>query len=202
VWTQDLYGTRSKMLGAVHGFAGNAAPILRGRALLPPGAWEDWRRCIADTISRTAIREDDLANWPPTVGETLPGSDALRVQQCHGAPGIVSCLADFPDGELDALLLAAGELTWRAGPLRKGANLCHGTAGNGYAFLTLFRRSGHQRWLERARRFAMHAIGQQARQQQQLGRAHHSLWTGDLGLALFLLSCIRADAAFPTVDGF
>jgi hypothetical protein len=54
----------------------------------------------------------------------------------------VSGLAEFPDGELDALLLAAGELVWRAGPLRKGANLCHGTAGNGYALLTLFRRSG------------------------------------------------------------
>jgi hypothetical protein len=33
---------------------------------------------------------------------------------------------------------AGGELTWRAGPLAKGANLCHGTAGNGYAFLALF----------------------------------------------------------------
>jgi hypothetical protein len=48
----------------------------------------------------------------------------------------------------------------------------------------------------------MHAAGQQSRQQQRLGRAHHSLWTGDLGLALFLLSCLRADAVFPTVDGF
>jgi hypothetical protein len=26
-------------------------------------------------------------------------------------------------------------VTWRAGPLTKGAGLCHGTGGNGYAFL-------------------------------------------------------------------
>ena len=37
---------------------------------------------------------------------------------------------------------------WRpasSGPLVKGANLCHGTAGNGYAFLTLFARTGDER---------------------------------------------------------
>jgi lantibiotic modifying enzyme len=59
---------------------------------------------------------------------------------------------------LTQVLLAGGELTWRAGPLVKGAGLCHGTAGNGYAFLKLFARTGDERWLERARRFAMHAI--------------------------------------------
>jgi hypothetical protein len=37
------------------------------------------------------------------------------------------------------LALGGGELTWRAGPLRKGAGLCHGTAGNGFAFLRLHR---------------------------------------------------------------
>ena len=51
---------------------------------------------------------------------------------------------------------------WEAGPLAKGYGLCHGTAGNGYAFLALHRRTGDARWLERARAFAMHAIGQQA----------------------------------------
>ena len=61
---------------------------------------------------------------------------------------------------LDALLLAGGELTWAAGPLRKGANLCHGTAGNGLALLKLFARTADERWLERARRFAMHAAAQ------------------------------------------
>jgi hypothetical protein len=202
LWTQDLYGTRSKLLGAVHGFAGNLAPILRGRALLAPEDLERWRRCAVETLSRTALREDGLANWLPSVGEPEPGGEKLLVQQCHGAPGVVNCVAGFPSPELDALLLEAGELTWRAGPLRKGSNLCHGTAGNGYAFLKLFRRTGDERWLERARRFAMHAIGQCERQQQALGCAHHSLWTGDLGLALYLRGCIVADAAFPTVDCF
>ena len=35
-----------------------------------------------------------------------------------------------------------------AGPLRKGAGLCHGTAGNGCAFLALHARTGDERWLD------------------------------------------------------
>ena len=49
--------------------------------------------------------------------------------------------APFSTPELEELLLAGGELTWAAGPLAKGSNLCHGTGGNGYAFLKLSRRT-------------------------------------------------------------
>ena len=94
----------------------------------------------------------------------------------------------------------AAELTWRAGPLRKGANLCHGTAGNGYAFLKLFARTGDELWLHRARAFGMHAIEQVERVTAAHGRGRHTLWTGDPGTALYLASCLAADAAFPTLD--
>jgi hypothetical protein len=30
LWTQDLYGTKDRWLGPVHGFAGNVIPLLRG----------------------------------------------------------------------------------------------------------------------------------------------------------------------------
>ena len=68
------------------------------------------------------------------------------------------------------MLVAGGELTWRAGPLVKGPGLCHGTAGNGYAFLKLFERTGDELWLERARAFAMHAIEQVERFRREYGR--------------------------------
>ena len=73
---------------------------------------------------------------------------------------MVTSLAHLPDSRLDELLAAAAELTWVAGPLEKGAGLCHGTAGNGYAFLKMYRRSGDDFWLDRARAFAMHAMAQ------------------------------------------
>ena len=77
----------------------------------------------------------------------------IRTQWCHGAPGMVATLTGIAphDDAFTRLLVAGGELTWEAGPLRKGPTLCHGTAGNGLAFLALFERTGDERWLERAR---------------------------------------------------
>jgi len=99
-------------------------------------------------------------------------------------------------------LLAAGETIWAAGPLAKGPGLCHGTAGNAYAFLALHERTQDPLWLQRARAFAMHAIGQAAADARQYGQLRYSLWTGDLGLAIFLWDCICAQARYPTLDVF
>ena len=99
----------------------------------------------------------------------------------------MATLAHLLDEEL---AVAGGELTWRAGPLRKGANLCHGTAGNGYAFLALLERTGDERWLARARAFAMHAARQVELSRSEYGRGRYTLWTGDLGTALYLADCI------------
>ena len=98
--------------------------------------------------------------------------------------------------------VAGGELTWQAGPLAKGAGLCHGTAGNGYAFLKLLKRTGNELWLERAQAFAMRAIEQIEQATATYGRGRYTLWTGDLGTALYLHSCLTATAAFPTLDHF
>ena len=136
----------------------------------------------------------------PRVGK----SSEIRTQWCHGAPGMVASLALLAprDQALTGLLAAGGELTWRAGPLVKGPGLCHGTAGNGYAFLKLFERTGLELWLDRARAFAMHAIEQVERMRSTYGRGRYTLWTGDLGTALYLSSCITATAALPTLDSF
>ena len=98
--------------------------------------------------------------------------------------------------------LAGGELTWQAGPLAKGSNLCHGTAGNAYAFLVLHRRTRDELWLDRARAFAMHAIGQVERERASLGRGRYSLFTGDVGVALFLRHLLDGDDRFPTMGPF
>ncbi len=95
------------------------------------------------------------------------------------------------------MLRAGGELTWRAGPLSKGSNLCHGTAGNGYAFLALFERTGDELWLARGRAFAMHSIAQVARARTELGRGRHTLWTGDPGTALYLADCLAGGGTVP-----
>ena len=199
-WTQDLYGQKSLYLGAVHGFAANVFSIVRGRALLDPETVTLVGSLAADTLAKTATVEGDFANWPPDVR----GGNFL-VQHCHGAPGMITCLADLPTGinaEFDRLLENGGELIWLAGPLTKGSNLCHGTAGNGYAFLKLYRRTSDTKWLERARAFAMHAIGQWENHTTRYGQMRYSLWTGDLGLAVYPWDCIHGEAKFPTMDVF
>lgn len=199
-WPQQLYGRRCAYLGAVHGFASTVLPVVRGRHLLDEATWSQWRQCIVDTLNRTALVEDGQANWPPQLDAATPKKQLMQV--CHGAPGIVIAVADLPDPSLDAVLYAAGEAIWRAGPLNKGANLCHGTGGNGYAFLKLYRRSGDSRWLDRARAFAMHGIRQVGADATRYGQGRYSLWTGDLGFACYLWDCLHGEARFPTLDIF
>jgi lantibiotic modifying enzyme len=198
-WTQDLYGRQSTYIDAVHGFVGTAAPLIHGRALLGAAAWAGWQARIEQTVQCTATREGPLANWRAWLVGPQRG---LLMQYCHGAPGFVINLAGMPGPGLDDLLLAGGEATWAAGPLTKGSNLCHGTGGNGYAFLKLYRRSGDARWLERARAFAMHGIAQTEGHERQYGLLRYSLWTGDPGFAIYLWDCVRGGADFPTLDAF
>ena len=105
--------------------------------------------------------------------------------------------APFTTPEFEGLLQRGGELTWNAGPLAKGSNLCHGTGGNGYAFLKLYKRTGEPVWLERARAFAMAAIDQVRGARAAFGRGRYSLWTGDAGLAVYLWHCISGEPQFP-----
>ena len=69
------------------------------------------------------------------------------------------------------LLLAGAELIWRAGA----------------------------RWLERERRFAVHALAQAERIAAANGR-RYSLFNGDVVTALFATACLDADPRFPIVD--
>ena len=91
---------------------------------------------------------------------------------------------------------------WRAGPpnLEKGSSICHGTAGNGFALLATFARTGDERWLQRARRFAVHALDQVRRARTARGRGRYSLFTGDLGVALYLAACLDARTGYPVLD--
>jgi hypothetical protein len=203
-WTQDMYGQTARYLGAGHGFAGNAHALLARPELL-----DDPSRHVAAAtriVLDRAIVIDGKANWPPHAdGPLQVPNQTIRVQWCHGAPGIVTALAgaDPENEELTEILVAGGELTWRAGPLRKGAGLCHGTAGNGFALLALFHRTGEEVWLERARAFAMHAAVQVERARAQHGRGRYSLWTGDIGAAILLERCLEgAERGFPTLDAW
>ena len=189
LWTTHLYGGVGRSLGPAHGLVGN---VLALRRRLPAEQREQLERESAATLAARAVVEDGLANW-------ANHAEVADLQWCSGAPGIVISAADYLDEEL---LLAGAELVWQAGPHgdEKGYGICHGTAGNGYALLRTFERTGDERWLERARRFAVHALEQAVRLEGTRGRRRYSLWTGDVGAALFAADCLEARARYPILD--
>jgi len=185
LWTQRLYGQEYQSLTPPHGLTG----IVQALGI------ESLKDEARQLLATSAHREDGFANWPPRPRRDLPGPDGqIRLQWCSGAPGIVTAAWDYLDEDL---LLAGAELIWRAGPHgdEKGPNICHGTAGNGYAFLKAFARTGDERWLERARRFALHALEQVDRMPSR-----YSLFTGNIGVALYAADCIEAHTAYPVMD--
>lgn len=201
LWTQRLGAGEARYLGAAHGLVGNAHALLRG-GLLPPARRADVERRVVESLSSLAVVADGHANWPVTAGRPLALRGQVRVQWCHGAAGVLIGLGDVApeDDAWSDLLLAAGRLVWDAGPLRDAPGLCHGTAGNAYALLALWGRTGDLAWLERARLLGQHAAGQVERRAARLGHGRHSLFTGDEGVAVCLASCLAGDPHFPVAD--
>jgi lantibiotic modifying enzyme len=176
-WTQHLYGHVYRNLGPVHGLIGNVHALDEVAAALP-------------MLRELARHEGAHVNWPPG-----PGDEKLRLQWCHGAPGILIHAGGVLDEDL---LLGAALLTWDAGPLErseKGAGICHGTAGNGYALLRTFERTQDELWLRRARAFAVHAL-----EQAEALPPRYSLFTGGIGAVLFAVDCLDGVARFPVLD--
>jgi Lanthionine synthetase C-like protein len=192
LWRQD---DDYRGLGTLHGAAGNTLALLRFE---PDDALASETAAV---LARHAVREGGLVNWPGATGRPLVRQRDGRVclQWCTGAPGVLAGAWDYLEEDL---VLAGAELIWQAGAHRdeKGHGLCHGTSGNGFALLKAFARSGDELWLDRARRFAVHALNQAERIAAANGRRRYSLFTGDVGTALFAAACINADPRFPIVD--
>jgi hypothetical protein len=184
LWTNRLYGETFRSLTVPHGLVGIVL------ALRPDPRREQLERETGEVLAGLAVREDRLVNWPTR-------ERRLKLQWCSGAPGIVAGAAPYLDEEL---LLGGAELIWQAGPsgMEKGSGICHGTAGSGHAFLKVFERTGDELWLERARRFAMHALGQVERR----GVGRYSLWTGDVGVALYAADCLDGVGRYPVLESW
>ena len=189
LWTQRRF-KETRSLGPVHGFVGNVHALL---STLDSERADRVRAEANAVLAEHAFLDGMCCNWPPAAGDALEHrrTGEIRLQWCHGAPGIVATAAPYLD---EALLLAGAELTWQAGAhkARKGAGICHGTAGNGYALLATFARTGDERWLDRARRFAVHALAQAEREPPT-----YSLWLGAIGVAVFASDCLDARYRYP-----
>lgn len=66
--------------------------------------------------------------------------------------------------------------------------------------LKLFQRTNDEPWLERARAFAAHILVQSKEEVTRAGQPRFSLWTGDLGVALFFRDLLEGKALIPTIE--
>ena len=149
------------------------------------------RRSSAPRSSRTASRTGRRSRASSSAAETARSA-------CSGATARPASSQPRPRTYRRSSSSQAPSSRGSAGPHGKGPGLCHGTAGNGYAFLKAFERTGDERWLDRARRFAVHALDQVERQATAATRSG----TGDLGVALYAADCLDARADVPVLDGF
>ncbi|XP_067358428.1 glutathione S-transferase LANCL1 isoform X1 [Channa argus] len=144
-WYQEQY------VGAAHGLAGIYY------FLMQPGfvsVEEHVHRLVKSSVDHVCSLKFPSGNYPPCVGDDRD----LLVHWCHGSPGVIYMLLQAhkvfraPQYLQDAL--QCGEVVWRWGLLKKGYGLCHGAAGNAYAFLALYRQTHDPKHLYRACMFA------------------------------------------------
>jgi hypothetical protein len=163
-------------LGAAHGWAGIAYAQLRwcqatatapGPALLT----------LLDSLREARGRK---GAWP-----RRPDSDELWTGWCHGSAGWVHLWLLARDVLGDDSLLALAEPPAVHALLAGGAaaSLCCGLAGEAYAGVAMYRATGEPTWLTHARRLAAEAAT------VPVGPTFpaHSLWGGDLGVAVLAL---------------
>ncbi|XP_072535488.1 lanC-like protein 2 [Salminus brasiliensis] len=142
---------KKQYVGAAHGLAGIYYMLMQSSAKVNPEILAELVRPCVDYVRHKKFRS---GNYPSSLSNE---TDRL-VHWCHGAPGVVHMLIMankvFKDEKYLRDAVECGEVIWQRGLLRKGYGICHGTAGNGYAFLSLYKLTQEQKYLYRACKFA------------------------------------------------
>ncbi|GAU95133.1 hypothetical protein RvY_06808 [Ramazzottius varieornatus] len=147
---KDSTGGVPPKIGAAHGIAAILQILLcfPGALSVVQGAEHDIRKGIDYFLSQQLPN----GNFPAKFGET---DREDLVHWCHGAPGVINMLAKaylyFNDKRHLEACGRCADFIWQKGLLRKGSGLCHGISGNGYAFLLMYRLTGNEEFLYRAK---------------------------------------------------
>lgn len=145
-------------------------------------------------------------NFPIALGSKKQRDTEKRlVHWCHGAPGAIYLLAKsyllFDDQRYLIACENAAELVWDRGLLLKGYGICHGIAGNGYVFLTLYRLTGNPKYLHRANAFMQFLTNSEFKARARKPDRPYSLYEGIAGTVCFLIDLLHPDhACFPFMN--
>jgi serine/threonine-protein kinase len=188
-------------LGIAHGWAGILFAVLRWRETTDRPVPELVQSRLAQLAAEGRPHGRSI-RWPwrdaPRSGGTLlsymPG-------WCNGSAGMVHLwtLASrlLHEPRYGALAERAALDAWESHSPEW--HLCCGTAGQAYALLEVYRHSGDRKWADRAKTLAERAATLAWEGSRAAPGPHtHSLFRGDLGLALLIADLDRPEeAAFP-----
>ncbi|XP_073534294.1 lanC-like protein 2 isoform X2 [Phyllobates terribilis] len=138
---------KKQYVGAAHGLAGIYYILMQPLAKVD---LETLTELVKPSIDYVRHKKFRSGNYPSSLSNE---TDRL-VHWCHGAPGVVHMLLQahklFKDDKYLKDAADCGDVIWQRGLLRKGYGICHGTSGNGYAFLSLFHHTQDKKYLYRA----------------------------------------------------
>eukprot|EP00062_Callorhinchus_milii_P012588 gi/632959781/ref/XP_007895817.1/ PREDICTED: lanC-like protein 2 [Callorhinchus milii] len=144
-WHRKLY------VGAAHGLAGIYYMLMQPSAKVEPEILIELVKPSVDYVRHKKFRS---GNYPSSLSNE---TDRL-VHWCHGAPGVIHMLIQshktFKEEKYLKDAIECSDVIWQRGLLCKGYGICHGTAGNGYSFLSLYNLTQDKKYLHRACKFA------------------------------------------------
>lgn len=206
-------------LGAAHGTIGIlqmlTLSLREGDSWLFSGknTINDYKQVLEATWDYICDLQFPSGNFPSHVKDAGDPERDKLVHFCHGAPGAILGLCTayeyFRNPRFLSTVIRAGDMIWEKGLLRKGNGLCHGIAGNGYAFLAIYRVTQAEKWLWRALKFAEATSNASIQeeiarwrdpQRSQIGvpDTPYSLMEGLGGTICFLTDVLRTEkAGFP-----
>uniref|UniRef100_A0A0G4H5H5 Uncharacterized protein n=1 Tax=Chromera velia CCMP2878 TaxID=1169474 RepID=A0A0G4H5H5_9ALVE len=195
-WVFPWHG--EEYVGAAHGTMGVLHALMSVPEMcLAGGAGGSGNREALEAGLRTVLGwKCPDGNFPAVVEEKSQQMSEL-VHFCHGAPGAVLLFSRaallFSSQAYAREAVAAAEIVYSRGLLRKGPGLCHGVAGNGFALLVLSRlpppllsASESERWRSRARQFAHFISTDEFRNGSRQPDTPLSMWEGWAGVLTFL----------------
>ncbi|XP_053266024.1 lanC-like protein 2 isoform X2 [Podarcis raffonei] len=123
------------------------------------------------------------------------------VGAAHGMSGIYYMLMQvFKEDKYLKDAIECSDVIWQRGLLRKGYGICHGTAGNGYSFLSLYHLTQDKKYLYRACKFAEWCLDYGAHGCRIPDRPY-SLFEGMAGAIHFLSDIIDPqNSRFPAFE--
>ena len=188
-------------LGIAHGWAGLLYATQRYCAVLgapAPAAFDD----RLEQLFACARPRGRGLEWPWRQVAGQQHYDTSMPGWCNGAAGIthVGCLAYRQTGDTRWLEYAQGA-AWQAWEAGNGPiDLCCGLAGRAYALFEIHRSTGDSRWLARAQTLVDRAV-EAAPGQRMPGHPRHSLFKGELGLAVLVGESDRPECASMPMFG-